>query len=199
MSRFSFNLDSLSRKQKYASGKFDAWLHSKLVLYVVSAASLFQLFILANSGNYKGVISFVLVAVAVMFFLSKNMVVVLVSAFAACAIFGILPDINVYGNKEGMEDGADSEDSGENKDKDTDKKDKKKESKAKEDSKVIADLKRDGESLIKTQETIMKNFEKISPELDKVESLVESMNQTAATLSNPEIKEKLVASMVKPK
>ncbi len=198
MPRFSFNLDSLSRKQKFTSGKFDAWLHSKLVLYVLVGASLFQMFILANSGNYKGVVSFILVAAAVMFFLSKNMVVVLVSAFAACAIVGILPDINVYSGKEGMEDSSSSEeDSGEGEDK---KKDKKKEVKdAKDDSKVIEDLKKDGESLIKTQETIMKNFEKISPELDKVESLVESMNQTAATLNNPQIKEKLVSSMVKSK
>ena len=196
MPSFSFHLDSLSRKQKFTSGKFDAWLHSKLVLYVLVGASLFQMFILANSGNYKGVVSFILVAAAVMFFLSKNMVVVLVSAFAACAIVGILPDINVYSGKEGMEDSSSSEeDSGE----DT-KKDKKKEVKdAKDDSKVIEDLKKDGESLIKTQETIMKNFEKISPELDKVESLVESMNQTAATLNNPQLKEKLVSSMVKSK
>jgi peptidoglycan hydrolase CwlO-like protein len=67
-----------------------------------------------------------------------------------------------------------------------------------EDSKVISDLKKDGESLIKTQEIIMNNFKKISPELDKVESLVASMNDTAATLNDPKIKEKLAASMLKP-
>jgi ABC-type multidrug transport system fused ATPase/permease subunit len=162
------------------------------VLYVVLAASLFQLFILANSANYRGAMSFVLVA-AVMFYFSKNMVVVLVSALAVSAIIGIIPGFSYPKGKEGMEDASEDDDS--------DDKPSKKNTKAKEsmeDSKVISDLKKDGESLIKTQEIIMNNFKKISPELDKVESLVASMNDTAATLNDPKIKEKLAASMLKP-
>lgn len=190
MSRFSFNLDSLSRKQRFTSGRFDAWIHNKIVLYVVMAASLFQLFILANSSNYRGAMSFVLVA-AVMFYFSKNMVVVLVSALAVSALIGIIPGFSLENRTEGMED-ASSDD-----DEKPDKKEKKKSSE-KEDSKVISDLKKDGESLIKTQEIIMNNFKKISPELDKVESLVASMNETAATLSDPKIKDKIAASMMKP-
>jgi hypothetical protein len=190
MSRFSFNLDSISRKQKITSGRLDAWIHNKIVLYVVMAASLFQLFILANSSNYRGAVSFVLVA-AVMFYFSKNMVVVLISALAVSALIGIIPGFT-FANKEGMEDASESDD-----EEKPDKKEKKKDS-AKEDSKVISDLKKDGESLIKTQEIIMNNFKKISPELDKVESLVASMNETAATLSDPKIKDKIAASMMKP-
>jgi hypothetical protein len=191
MSRFSFNLDSLSRKQKFTSGRLDAWIHNKIVLYVVMAASLFQLFILANSANYRGAVSFVLVA-AVMFYFSKNMVVVLVSALAVSALIGIIPGFSLDNRTEGMEDASESDD-----EEKTDKKEKKKGSE-KEDSKVISDLKKDGESLIKTQEIIMNNFKKISPELDKVESLVASMNETAATLSDPKIKDKIAASMMKP-
>lgn len=195
MSRFSF-FDSFSRKQKFTSGRFDAWIHSKIVLYVVLAASLFELFILANSGNYRGAISFIVVA-AVMFFFSKNMVVVLVSALAISALIGLIPGYSY--SKEGMEDGSESSEDkqdSEEKDKSKDKKNKTKD--AKEDSKVIADLKKDGESLIKTQEVIMNNFKKISPELDKVESLVASMNETAEKLNDPKIKEQLAKSMIKP-
>lgn len=194
MSRFSFNLDSLSRKQKFTSD----WIHSKIVLYVVLVASLLQLFILANSANYRGAMSFVLVA-AVMFYFSKNMVVVLVSALAVSAIIGIIPGFSYP--KEGMEDASEDADADDSDDKPSGgKKDtkSKKAKESKEDSKVISDLKKDGESLIKTQEIIMNNFKKISPELDKVESLVESMNATAASLNDPKIKEKLAASMLTP-
>jgi len=202
MSRFSFNLDSLSRKQKFTSGRLDAWIHSKIVLYVVLVASLFQLFILANSANYRGAMSFVLVA-AIMLYFSKNMVVVLVSALAVSAIIGIIPGFSFP--KEGMTPSSEGDDEDADDDKPSKgKKDTKtakpsaKANESKEDSKVISDLKKDGESLIKTQEIIMNNFKKISPELDKVESLVESMNATAATLNNPKIKEQLAASMMKP-
>ena len=196
MSRFSFNLDSLSRKQKFTSD----WIHSKIVLYVVLVASLFQLFILANSANYRGAMSFVLVA-AVMFYFSKNMVVVLVSALAISAIIGIIPGFSYPKGKEGMEDASDDADadSDDSDDKPSGGKKDTKSKKAKEsmeDSKVISDLKKDGESLIKTQEIIMNNFKKISPELDKVESLVDSMNATAEALNDPKIKEKLAASMI---
>jgi len=201
MSRFSFNLDGFSRKQKYTSGRFDAWIHSKIILYILLAASVFQLFILGNSGNYKAAIAFVIVAAIVFKFVSKNMVVILICAFAVSSIIGLIPGASV---SEGMEDGSDDtesndEDSGE-KDKEKEKmtsNNKNKSKDAKEDSKVIADLKKDGEALIKTQEVIMNNFKKISPELDKVESLVASMNETANTLKSEGIKEKLKSSMVK--
>ncbi len=191
MSRFSFNLDSYSRKQKYSVGKFDAWIHNKIILYILLAASVFQLFVLSNSGNYKAAVSFIIVAMLMFYFVSKNMIVIMVSAFAVSAIVGLIPGYSLH---EGMEDGSDGDEK-----EDTDKSgDKKKESlkDAKEDSKIIAELKKDGESLIKTQEVIMNNFKKISPELDKVESLVESMNKTAETLSSPEIKDKLKNSLV---
>ena len=186
-----------------------AVIYNKYILYLVFVAALFNLLYSAVNLDYLYCILFVLSGFLVSFF-SKNMTVILTLTMAISTILRNVisgSGLNVEGFEE-SEKSEKSEDDSEsvkknatepeentvNKD-DKDDKDNKgdKESSKKTDSKVnsasaptpanlMNKLKENALDLQDTQKEIISGFEKIEPYMNKAESLIGSIQDTALTI-----------------
>jgi len=180
-------------------------IYNKYVLYVVFLAALFDLLYSAVKEDYTYCILFVLVGFLVAFF-NKNMTVILTLTIAISTILrNLMRGTGV--NVEGFDEEPDlvslsaEKASGKGSDKvegSTVDKDKKKvttppskpdtnnalatESPKKTQAALMTSLKDQALDLQEAQQKIIKGFEKIEPYMDKAESLIGSIQETATTI-----------------
>ena len=194
------SLDKFLRKQM-PGNNVKSWLYNKYLLFLIVIVATVHLFTLLHTGHYRCAAMFVLFGFVLSFF-SKNMVVILALALAFSGVFGIVWKHSAH---EGMEDKS-TEDSKDNADEnalddksagDTFSNDDKN---SKDDVKnpdvslqtskaTLSQLQSDGKELVGLQQKILSYFKEIAPFMDKAESLVEKMNESATTLKSPDVKE----------
>lgn len=159
-----------------------AVIYNKYVLYLVFIAALLNLLYSVVNGEYMYCTLFVLIGFVTAFF-SKNMTVILTLTMAVATIIhsvlrgNILKVEGFDGNKEESEDGE------------------KKESPEKENvpnetpAKLMEELKDKAMDLQDAQKHIINGFEKIEPYMDKAESLIHEIQNTAKTIQDMRNKE----------
>lgn len=159
----------------------NGYLHSRVLLYVLCLLSIINLVLLANKQKYRLVSVFLTIGL-LMYFINKNMVVVLSTALIATCL------INFYWNrKEGVDetleekdeknDGKNDEKNDEENDeeKDEDEVVEKKEKKnigSSERTKLYNDLTKDFKDFQEVQQQLLNTMKDIDPLLSKAEGFV---------------------------
>ena len=169
-------------------------IYNKYVLYVVFFAALVDLLYSAVREDYTYCILFVLVGFLVAFF-NKNMTVILTLTVAVSTILRNLIRGNEV-NVEGLTGEVDEEPDEEPTKKKTTKKDafesakkvmpesKATESPKKTQTALMNSLKDQALDLQEAQQNIVKGFEEIEPYMNKAESLIDSIQDTALTIQS---------------
>ena len=178
---------------KRSLGKNWSLLYTPAVLYLIVAIALANLFFLLYRGDVRHTMIFILVGVITSFF-SKNMIVILTVAIAFTGIAKMVSQ--GVSSLEGMTDGAEDtentdaasssdpdansatekkkEEFTENMDDEDDEDDENKES--------FAELKKDGNELIKVQNKIDEGFKDLEPYMDKADKLLTRIEKSMSTI-----------------
>ena len=181
-------------------------IYNKYVLYVVFLAALFDLLRSAVNKDYLYCVLFILVGFLIAFF-NKNMTVILVLTVSISTILRNV--MNGTGLKvEGFNGDSEDKSAGEKKETASEKAKSKNndsdpgssvsgkavvvESESNSSKKLMDDLKEKALDLQETQIEIINGFEKIEPYMNKAESLIGSIQETALTIQ--ELKNSQVAN-----
>jgi len=151
----------------------NGFLHSRVLLYVLCLLSIINLVLLANKQKYRLVSVFLTIGL-LMYFINKNMVVVLSTALVATCL------INFYWNrKEGvdetLEEKDEKNDEENDEEKDEDEVVEKKEKKnigSSERTKLYNDLTKDFKDFQDVQQQLLNTMKDIDPLLSKAEGFV---------------------------
>ncbi len=179
------------RKLLFAKDKI---LQNKFVLIILGLISTFQIIAWLNTNGLQKVILFIVTAIITSQY-NKNMIVIMTVALVITHILNIAfrTSRNLF---EGMTDEHSDDEKPEDEHNNKEKKEKEENKpETNNDADTVNELKDEGKELIATQKIIMENFNKLSPELDKVDALVDKMNKTADKLNNPEIKNSLMTAL----
>lgn len=151
----------------------NGFLHSRVLLYVLCLLSIINLVLLANKQKYRLVSVFLTIGL-LMYFINKNMVIVLSTALIATCL------INSYWNtKEGADETLEKtdkkKDDEEDEDKDEDEVVEKKDKKnigSSERTKLYNDLTKDFKDFQDVQQQLLNTMKDIDPLLSKAEGFV---------------------------
>ena len=185
-------------KLNIPKNRVNGLLYNRIVLYVVFAIALANLYIISVNGEYAYLTVFILVGFLTTFF-SKNMMVVL---FSSIVITNLLKLGMSSRSFEGMETADTETKEPETKEPETKEpeinetgtKDKKPVDKAElsekpenseeEVKKAKLKIMEDGKELLTVQKEIVKGFENIEPYMNKAESLATKIEQSAGFITN---------------
>ena len=165
-------------------------IYNKYVLYAVFLAAIFDLLYSVVKEDYVYCVLFILIGFLISFF-NKNMTVILTLTMAFATILRNVLRGNVL-KVEGFEEGSEEEEEEEqevggfsnmdSKSIGTEKKEGP--SKPTTPSKLMESLKEQALDLQDAQKHIITGFEKIEPYMDKAESLIGSIQETALTIQD---------------